>query len=328
MKRLLRARGLSKSFTWRRPWRRRRQLKAVDEVNLDVYRGECLAVVGESGSGKTTLGRCLLRLLDPDAGEISFDGDDLMGLTSRQLRRRRVAFQMVFQDSAAALDPRMRISASIAEPIRYHRLRSPSEIGPRVTSLLELVGLAASFLERYPHQLSGGQRQRVCIARALATEPKLLLLDEPVSALDVSVRAQILGLLADLRQRLELTMICIAHDLAMVEQIADRVAVMYFGKIVEIGSRRDVFEQPQHPYTRSLLRAVPIPDPRRRQRREVLTGEVPSPLSPPAGCAFHPRCATARSADGAMRPLCVELEPELTMPDREHSVACHYPTRS
>ncbi len=323
---LLEVRNLSKSFIWRLPWRQRQYLKAVDEVNLDVVRGECLAVVGESGSGKTTLGRCLLRLLEPDTGEIHFDGEDLIQLTRRQLRRRRVQFQMVFQDSAAALDPRMRIAASIAEPIRFHHLRPAAEVDSRVNSLLELVGLAASLNDRYPHQLSGGQRQRVGIARALATEPKLLLLDEPVSALDVSVRAQILGLLAELRQRLALTMIFIAHDLAMVEQIADRVAVMYLGRVVEIGDRRAIFKQPRHPYTRSLLRAIPIPDPRRRQRREVLTGEVPSPLSPPPGCAFHPRCATARKPDGSLKPLCSEVKPELVASDSAHPVACHYPT--
>ncbi len=327
---LLEARGIARSF----PWKHGRRLQAVAGVDLTVARGECLALVGESGSGKTTLGRCLLRLLEPDDGEIRFEGVSLTALSRRRLRRRRRQFQMVFQDCAGALDPRMRVGTSIAEPIRAHRLVAADAVAERVRSLLETVGLAAPLAERYPHQLSGGQRQRVGIARALATRPRLLILDEPVSALDVSVRAQILGLLDDLRRRLELTMIFIAHDLAVVDQIADRVAVMYFGRLVESGPARKVLSAPRHPYTASLLRAVPVPDPARRPRPEAggvapearqRNDEVPSLLDPPPGCPFHPRCAVARQGDGRLRSRCVEQMPSLVASDSGQSAACHYP---
>ncbi len=318
---LLEARGVYKSF----PWKGGRLLQALDGVDLEVDRGECLALVGESGSGKTTLGRCLLRLLEPDAGQVVFEGASLTTLSGRRLRRRRTRFQMVFQDAAGALDPRMRIGSAIAEPIRAHRLVAPGQIGDRVKSLLETVGLAPSLALRYPHQLSGGQRQRVGIARALATEPRLLILDEPVSALDVSVRAQILGLLDDLRRRLELTMIFIAHDLAVVEQIADRVAVMYFGRLVEIGSAREILTAPRHPYTAGLLRAVPVPDPSRRSRLGAVTGEIPSLLDPPSGCPFHPRCPSARRRDGRLRSRCRERAPSLAASGGDQAAACHYP---
>ncbi len=318
---LLEARGVEKSF----PWKRGRRLQAVAGVDLAVERSECLALVGESGSGKTTLGRCLLRLLEPDAGEVSFEGESLTALSRHRLRRRRRRFQMVFQDCSGALDPRVKIGEAIAEPIRAHRLAPAGDVADRVRSLLETVGLAASLAERYPHQLSGGQRQRVGIARALATEPRLLVLDEPVSALDVSVRAQMLGLLDDLRQRLELTMIFIAHDLAVVDQIADRVAVMYFGRLVEIGPARDVLSAPRHPYTASLLRAVPVPDPACRIRPQAVTGEVPSLLEPPPGCPFHPRCGAARDDGGQLRSRCVERMPDLAADSDGRLAACHYP---
>ncbi len=319
MSALLVARGLAKSF----PWHGRR-LQALAGVDLEVAGGECLAVVGESGSGKTTLGRCLLRLTEPDAGEIRFAGTDLRALSKRRLRRRRTQFQMVFQDSAGALDPRMRVGALIAEPIEAHRLAPAGGAGERVESLLETVGLAASLAGRYPHQLSGGQRQRIGIARALATEPGLLILDEPVSALDVSVRAQILGLLDELRRDLDLTMIFIAHDLAVVDQIADRVAVMYCGRLIEVGPSREVLSAPRHPYTASLLRAVPVPDPGRRCRPAV-AGEVPSPLDPPTGCAFHPRCREARQAGGEIRRRCRVETPPLAAAGGDRCVACHHP---
>ncbi len=321
MSSLLTARGVAKSF----PWSHGRRLQALAGVDLEVGSGECLALVGESGSGKTTLGRCLLRLLEPDAGEILFDGIDLRALSRRQLRRWCTRFQMVFQDSGGALDPRMRVGSLIAEPIQAHRLAAPGDAPERVKSLLETVGLAASLAGRYPHQLSGGQRQRIGIARALATEPRLLILDEPVSALDVSVRAQILGLLDELRRRLELTMIFIAHDLAVVDQIADRVAVMYCGRLVEVGTSREVLSAPLHPYTASLLRAVPVPDPSRRFRRSPVAGEVPSLLEPPPGCAFHPRCATARLADGEIRSRCRVEIPRLVDSGGGRSAACHHP---
>ncbi len=321
MNALLEARGLCKSY----PFKGGHRLHALAGVDLEAERGECLALVGESGSGKTTLGRCLLRLLEPDAGEIWFEGVALTTLSRRRLRRRRTRFQMVFQDSAGALDPRMRIGSVIAEPIRAHRLAAPGEVEGEVKSLLGTVGLAPSLALRYPHQLSGGQRQRVGIARALATKPRLLILDEPVSALDVSVRAQILGLLDDLRRRLELTMIFIAHDLAVVDQIADRVAVMYFGRLVEIGPAREVLTAPGHPYTASLLRAVPVPDPSRRSPRGAVAGEIPSLLDPPPGCPFHPRCASARRGDGRFRDHCCERTPSLAASGGDRSVACHYP---
>ncbi len=322
---LLEARRLSRSFLWRGGGGRGQRLQALDRIDLDVGRGECLGLVGESGSGKTTLGRCLLRLLEPDAGEIRFDGVDLTALSRRRLRRLRTQFQMVFQDSAGALDPRLRVGALVAEPLRVHRLVPRAEIDDRVRALLDTVGLAAALARRYPHQLSGGQRQRVGIARALATRPRLLILDEPVSALDVSVRAQILGLLDELRRRLSLTLIFIAHDLAMVEQIADRVAVMYLGRLVEIGPASRVLGQPRHPYTESLLRAIPVPDPARRSRLAVVRGEVPSPLEPPPGCAFHPRCARARGPGGELRARCGDQRPRLRDAGADAAVACHYP---
>ena len=271
---LLEARGIRKSFAIRHAWGRPTRLQAVDGVDLAVRPGECLAVVGESGSGKTTLGKCLIRLVEPDEGFIRFDGEDLLAMSDRELRKHRADFQMVFQDAGSAMDPRLRIRAQIGEPLRLHHHLAGDALEDRVASLLETVGLARSLAERYPHQLSGGQRQRVGIARALATEPKLLILDEPVSALDVSVRARLLALLQDLREKLRLTMICIAHDLAMVEQIADRVAVMYRGSIVETGPSREVFERPAHAYTASLLQAVPIPDPARRSATELLSEEI------------------------------------------------------
>ncbi|MCP4656868.1 MAG: ABC transporter ATP-binding protein, partial [bacterium] len=273
MSALLEVRGLTRSFVWRQPLLRRpgprggdRRLVAVDRVDLEVRRGECLALVGESGSGKTTLGRCMIRLLEPDAGEIRFDGEDLRALSGGELRRRRIAFQMVFQDSASALDPRQRIAAAVAEPLRVHRIVERRQIGARVRSLLETVGLGGAVAGRFPHQLSGGQRQRVGIARALATAPRLLILDEPVAALDVSVQAQVLRLLTGLQERLGLAMVFIAHDLAVVEQIAERVAVLYLGRLIELGSRREIFRRAQHPYTASLLASVPVPDPARRRR--------------------------------------------------------------
>jgi len=331
MSALLEVRGLTRSFLWRQPllrWPGRgrstasrggsRRLLAVDRVDLDLRRGECLALVGESGSGKTTLGRCMIRLLEPDAGKIRFDGEDLRSLGPGELRRRRVAFQMVFQDSASALNPRLRIAAAVAEPLMIHRIVARHEISSRVRALLETVGLGEGVAGRYPHQLSGGQRQRVGIARALATAPRLLILDEPVAALDVSVQAQILRLLAELQERLGLAMIFIAHDLAVVEQIAERVAVLYLGRLVEVGPRREIFRRPLHPYTVSLLDSVPVPDPARRRRHPPLRGEIPSPLSPPAGCPFHPRCAITR-------PRCREEAPRLTHHGDGHAAACHYP---
>lgn len=315
---LLEARGLTRSFWWRRPFRRPQRLVAVDRVDLAVASGECLALVGESGSGKTTLGRCLIRLLEPDLGHLVFAGENLRTLGAAALRRRRRDFQMVFQDSGSAFDPRFKVRRIVEEPLAIHGLVPPAARRDHVAGLLAKVGLGESVLERYAHQLSGGQRQRLGIARALAVEPRLLILDEPVAALDVSVQARILSLLAGLRDELGLAMIFISHDLAVVQQIADRVAVLYLGRMVELGPRHEVFRLPQHPYTASLLKAVPLPDPRRRRQWRAPAGEMPSPLAPPPGCPFHPRCPIARDR-------CRREVPPLTRLASGTAVACHYP---
>jgi peptide/nickel transport system ATP-binding protein len=276
--------------------------------------------VGESGSGKTTLGRCLIRLLEPTSGSIRFEGEDLVALDAGELRRRRRRFQMIFQDPYGSLNPRLSVADALAEPIVVHGIARGAEVGERVRELLRLVGLPESAAARYPHEFSGGQRQRVGIARALATEPRLVVADEPVSALDVSVRAQIINLLAQLQQRLGLAMVFVAHDLAVVEQIADRVAVLYLGKVVEMAPARALFRRPLHPYTVSLLSAVPVPEPGRRRQRILLPGDPPSPLHTPPGCRFHTRCPIAR-------PRCaIETPPlaPLASGTPDHAVACFY----
>jgi peptide/nickel transport system ATP-binding protein len=272
---LLELAGLTKDYPLRRGFwgRRRGAVRALDGVDLAVRRGECLALVGGSGSGKTTLGRCALRLIEPTAGRVRFDGEDLLALPARELRRRRRRFQMVFQDPAGALDPRQRVGSAVAEPLALHTRLGAAARRRRTAELLATVGLAPALAERYPHELSGGQRQRVGVARALAAGPDLLIADEPISALDVSVRAQILNLLADLRRDLGLTLLFIAHDLAAVERIADRVAVLQGGRLVELAARAELFARPRHPYTASLLAAVPVPDPRARRRREACGGK-------------------------------------------------------
>jgi ABC-type glutathione transport system ATPase component len=265
---LLAARGLVKHYPVRRGLLQRQvgRVRAVDGVDLDLAAGECLALVGESGSGKTTLGRVVARLLEPDAGSLSLDGEDLLAMRGEALRRKRRDFQVVFQDPWGSLNPRMRVGTALREPLVVHRLLPRARQPERVAELLEMVGLPPEVAGRYPHELSGGQRQRVGIARALATGPRLVIADEPVSALDVSVRAQIVNLLAELQRRLGLAMLFIGHDLALVEQLADRVAVMYLGKIVETGSSRELFAAPRHPYTVSLLESIPLPEPGRRRR--------------------------------------------------------------
>jgi oligopeptide/dipeptide ABC transporter ATP-binding protein len=321
MSALLEIEGLAKEYPVRRGFLQRTlgMVRAVDGVDLTLRRGECLALVGESGSGKTTLGRCAVRLIEPTAGRIAFDGEDLLALRGGALRRRRRRFQMIFQDPYDSLDPRQRVGAAVAEPLAIHTPLDRAGRAHRVGELLEMVGLAPDLAGRYPHELSGGQRQRVGIARALAAGPDLLVADEPVSSLDVTVRAAVLDLLADLRERLGLTLLLISHDLAAVERLADRVAVMYLGRIVEIGGRRDVLLRPLHPYTVSLLSAVPRPEPGRRRSRIVLPGDPPSPLEPPPGCPFHPRCPIAR-------PRCAEERPSLdTAGEGGHRAACFYP---
>ncbi len=321
---LLRADHIKKYFPIRKGILQREvaRVHAVDDVSLEVFGGETLGLVGESGCGKSTLARCIARLYDLTAGSVTFEGRDITRLSRRQLRPVRRDMQMVFQDPYASLNPRKRVGAIIADPLRIHDYGDREKIKGRVRELLELVGLSPEHVNRYPHEFSGGQRQRIGVARAVALRPKLIIADEPVSALDVSIRAQVINLLDDLQDEMSLTYVFIAHDLGVVRHVSDRIAVMYLGKIVEISPAEELYREPVHPYTEALLSAVPVPDPDLSARREqiVLEGDVPSPVAPPSGCRFHPRCRYATE-------ICTQQEPPLVPHGNSqgHLAACHHP---
>jgi oligopeptide transport system ATP-binding protein len=314
---LLTVRDLKKHFPIRRGFWSRTvgHVKAVDGVSFDILPGEVLGLVGESGCGKTTTGRCILRLIEPTAGEVVFEGQDVVGLDRGDMRGLRRKMQIIFQDPYSSLNPRITVGAMLAEALRIHKIAEGEAAQARIRHLLEVVGLFPEHANRYPHEFSGGQRQRIGIARALSVDPKFIVCDEPVSALDVSVQAQVINLLQDLQKEFDLTFLFIAHDLAVVEHISDRVAVMYLGKLMELADSEELYRNPLHPYTRALLAAIPVPEPNARRERIELEGDVPSPANPPSGCPFHPRCPIATAE-------CAEVVPEFRDVGGGHYVAC------
>lgn len=294
-------------------------VQAVNDVSFNINAGEVVGLVGESGSGKTTVGRTLLRLEDATSGAVRFGGADVMQLDAKEMRSYRKRMQIVFQDPYASLNPREKIRQVLTHPLALHKIGDPSEREDRVVALLEKVGLSRDQLDRYPHEFSGGQRQRIGIARALAVQPEFIVADEPVSALDVSIQAQVINLLEDLKNDLNLTMLFIAHDLGVVEHICDRVIVMYLGRVMEIATAADLYARPNHPYTQALLSAVPVPEPGRKRKRTVLKGDIPSPINPPSGCVFRTRCPMATAE-------CAKIVPELRPVGADHVSACIQPT--
>ena len=317
---ILKVQNLKKYFPIRRGVFRRQvgEVKAVDDISFEVYRGETLGVVGESGCGKTTAGRTIIRLYEPTSGHVYFNGKDLATLSGGELRKMRRKMQMIFQDPYASLNPRMSVEGIVSEPLEIHRMTNGRQRKDRVAELLRLVGLNPALMNRFPHEFSGGQRQRIGLARSLALNPDLVICDEPISALDVSIQAQVVNLLEDLQKELGLTYIFIAHDLSMVRHISRRVAVMYLGKIMELTDRETLYKNPLHPYTQALLSAIPVADPEveEKRRRIILEGDLPSPANPPKGCNFNTRCPLAMD-------ICFHVEPELIEVEADHWCACH-----